>query len=166
MLKERGWTVKGVEISGPQAVYCREQGLEVSSLPIEKNNFEPGFFDAVITSHVIEHVNDPFSFAKEVRRILKPKGYFYITTPNISGFQARIFGSRWRSAIFDHLYLFSIKTLCGLLEKSGFTVERVKTWGGLAAGTAPAPVKRVFDKLAKPLGFGDVMIVRAGTNKK
>ncbi|MCL1815106.1 MAG: class I SAM-dependent methyltransferase [Treponema sp.] len=161
MLKGRGWTVRGVEISGPQADYCRKRGLEVSTLPLEENNFPGQCFDAILASHVIEHLNNPKSFVREAARILKPRGRLYITTPNITGLQGRIFGSRWRSAIFDHLYLFSKRTLCILLKSEGFTVEQVKTWGGLGAGTAPLPVKRLFDSLAKPLGFGDVMIVRA-----
>ncbi|MDR2701932.1 MAG: class I SAM-dependent methyltransferase [Spirochaetaceae bacterium] len=160
-LKGRGWKVRGVEISKPQADYCRERCLEVSSLPLEENRFPAHSFDAVLASHLIEHLNDPANFVREAWRILKPNGRLYITTPNINGLQARLFGSSWRSAIFDHLYLFSVKTLTLLLESAGFTVERVKTWGGLAAGIGPLPVKRIFDVLAKPLGFGDVMIVRA-----
>jgi len=161
MLKDRGWAVQCVEISGPQAIYCRERGLETSSLPLEDNHFPGQSFDVVIASHLIEHLNDPGSFVREVHRILKPAGRFYITTPNINSFQAKIFGSRWRSAIFDHLFLFSAGTLSLLLERSGFTVERIKTWGGLAAGTAPVFIKRIFDTAVKPLSIGDVMIVRA-----
>jgi len=37
----------------------------------------------------------------------------------------------------------------------------VYTWGGLAAGTAPAPVKRFADRAAKRLGAGDVMLIKA-----
>ncbi|MCL1928875.1 MAG: class I SAM-dependent methyltransferase [Treponema sp.] len=160
-LKNKGWKVRGVEISGPQATYCRKQGLDVSNLPLEENHFPGQTFDVVLASHVIEHLNNPFAFAEEVKRILKPRGCFFITTPNIAGLQSRIFGSGWRSVIFDHLYLFSKRNLRKLLIKAGFTVERVKTWGGLAAGSAPSLLKSIFDKLAKPLGFGDVMIVRA-----
>jgi SAM-dependent methyltransferase len=160
-LETRGWTVQGVEISGPQAAYCRHRGLNVSSLPLEENHFPPEYFDVVSASHLIEHLNDPGVFVREIYRILKKGGRFYVTTPNIAGFQARLFGGRWRSAIFDHLYLFSRKTLCVLLERAGFRIERCSTWGGLAAGTAPKPVKALFDRAAKRFGFGDVMIVRA-----
>jgi cyclopropane fatty-acyl-phospholipid synthase-like methyltransferase len=100
-------------------------------------------------------------FAEEVYRILAPGGYFLVTTPNIAGFQAKLFKSRWRSAIFDHLYLFSVKTLSRLLADKGFTIERVRTWGGFAAGTAPTAIKLVADKWAKRLGLGDVMLIRA-----
>jgi 2-polyprenyl-3-methyl-5-hydroxy-6-metoxy-1,4-benzoquinol methylase len=161
VLKNRGWAVQGVEISGPQAEYCRKKGLTVSKVPLEKNNFSEGSFDVVLASHVIEHLNNPSLFVREVYRILKPNGHFFVTTPNIAGFQAKLFGSRWRSAIFDHLYLFSVKTLRKLLEQTGFNVEQVKTWGGLAEGTASPAVKKTMDKLAKRFGFGDVMIMRA-----
>jgi SAM-dependent methyltransferase len=161
-LRNRGWDAAGVEISAPQAEYARKRrNLAVSVLPLEENRFPEASFDAVLASHLIEHLNDPASMVREVRRILKRGGRFYVTTPNIAGFQARLFGGRWRSAIFDHLYLFSRRTLTDMLTRSGFTVEKTVTWGGLAAGTAPAPVKRVFDQAAKRFGFGDVMLIRA-----
>ncbi|GHV85740.1 hypothetical protein AGMMS50230_13480 [Spirochaetia bacterium] len=160
-LRDRGWAVQGVEISGPQAACCRRRGLEVSSLPLEANHFAPQQFDLILASHLIEHLNDPGSFVREIYRICKPGGSFLVTTPNIGGFQAKLFGADWRSAIFDHLYLFSIKTLRKLLENAGFTVERVKTWGGLAAGIGPAPLKRIADAAVKCLNAGDVMIMRA-----
>jgi SAM-dependent methyltransferase len=161
-LRERGWETTGVEISGPQAEYGRDKrNLDLRNLPLEENRFPAAHFNVVLASHLIEHLNNPAAMVGEVHRILAPGGRFFITTPNIDGFQARLFRGRWRSAIFDHLYLFSIKTLSRLLEENGFTVERIGTWGGLAAGLAPAPVKRVFDRAAKRFGFGDVMIIRA-----
>ena len=162
VLRERGWETAGVEISGPQAEYGRrKRDLDIRSLPLEENQFPEGCFDTVLASHLIEHLNDPGALIREVRRILKPAGRFFITTPNIAGFQARLFRGRWRSAIFDHLYLFSLETLTRLLRENGYKIEKTAAWGGLAAGTAPAPMKRLFDKAAKRFGFGDVMIVRA-----
>ncbi|MDR1636456.1 MAG: class I SAM-dependent methyltransferase [Treponema sp.] len=160
-LRNRGWESAGLEIS-PSAEYARrERGLDVRGLPLEDCRFPAGSFNVVLASHLIEHLNDPAGFAAEVYRVLAPGGRFLVTTPNISGFQARLFGSRWRSAIFDHLYLFSVKTLSRLLLEKGFTLERILTWGGLAAGTAPAPIKGLADKAAKRLGFGDVTLIRA-----
>jgi SAM-dependent methyltransferase len=159
-LRERGWNTCGVEIS-PSAEYARAgRGLDVRSQALAENNFPPDGFDLILASHLIEHLNDPASFVREVYRILRPGGHFLVSTPNISGFQARLFKSRWRSAIFDHLYLFSVRTLRSLLTGAGFTIEGVYTWGGLAAGTAPRFLKRAADRLVKPLGMGDVMLIR------
>jgi SAM-dependent methyltransferase len=161
-LRDRGWETAGVEISTPQADYARrERGLDVRSLPREENRFPPDFFDLVLASHLIEHLTDPGSLVREVFRILAPGGRFLVTTPNIAGLQARIFRGRWRSAIYDHLYLFSVKTLSRLLLREGFVPERTVTWGGLAAGTAPPALKAWADRAAKRQGWGDVMLIRA-----
>ena len=160
-LRERGWSVKGVEIS-PCAQYAiKERKLDVRNIPLEECKFPDESFDVVLASHLIEHLNNPKSFLNETYRILKPNGYCFITTPNISGFQAHLFGSNWRSAIFDHLYLFSKRTLSKMMKNAGFKIESIHTWGGLAAGVAPGWLKGAADKLAKVFGCGDVMIVRA-----
>jgi 2-polyprenyl-3-methyl-5-hydroxy-6-metoxy-1,4-benzoquinol methylase len=161
-LRDRGWAVTGVEISAPQADYARRtRNLDIRQLSLEENRFSPGEFDLVLASHLIEHLNDPASFVREAGRILAPGGRLILTTPNIDGFQARLFRGRWRSAIFDHLYLFSKKTLSALLERAGFEVEKTVTWGGLAAGIAPGWIKRLADRLAKRFGLGDVILIRA-----
>jgi len=160
-LRDNGWRVTGVEIS-PSADYAKnERKLDVSNIPLEENHFPSGSFDIILASHLIEHLNDPKTFLEETYRILKPNGIIFITTPDISGFQSRLFGSRWRSAIFDHLYLFSRRTLKKMLKTAGFRVETCRSWGGLAAGAAPKPVKKIADILAKRLNCGDVMIIRA-----
>jgi SAM-dependent methyltransferase len=42
--------------------------------------FKDNAFDAVISQAVFEHVRNPFLMAREVHRILKPGGIFYLTT--------------------------------------------------------------------------------------
>ena len=93
--------------------------------------------------------------------LLAPGGYAVITTPNIDGFQARLFGKRWRSAIADHVALFSRSTLIRVVAEEGFAIQQSVTWGGLAVGTAPTFLKNPVDKMAKRLGFGDVVMVLA-----
>ena len=160
-LRSRKWRVTGVEISPCGEYAINERNLDVRTMPLEKNNFLNNSFDVILASHLIEHLNDPRIFLLEINRILKNNGHVFITTPNISGFQACLYGSSWRSAIFDHLYLFSKKTLFKLLKNTGFKIESCHTWGGLAAGIAPKWLKKTADVLAKKFGIGDVMIIRA-----
>ena len=163
-LRERGFDVEGVEICRASAEYGRRaRGLSISTRPLEETGYAAESFGVVHCSHLIEHLRDPVGFVREVRRILVPGGYFICATPNIDGFQARLMGPSWRSAIHDHMGLFSGRTLAALLEREGFQARALRTWGGIAEGLAPGPVKRILDRAAKRFGFGDVMIVLAST---
>lgn len=44
--------------------------------------FDDDFFDVIIASHVIEHLNDPLVFFQECMRVLKPGGKFYLEAPS------------------------------------------------------------------------------------
>lgn len=161
-MRGRGWETQGVELCAESARHAREtRGLQVSVGTLEEAAFPDESFRAIHFSHLIEHVLEPRVFLTEVRRILDPRGWVVIVTPNIQGFQARLLGVRWRSAIPDHLYLFNPRTLGTLLKEVGFRVERTVTWGGIAQGLAPSFIKVPLDRLAKKLGFGDVMLFLA-----
>ena len=157
--KLKNWDVTGVEICREAALYGMEKrDLRIHTSPLEEISFPDNSFTFIHASHLIEHLNDPGKFLDEVYRILTPEGYFAVVTPNIAGFQARLFGDKWRSAIPDHMFLFSVKTLKKMSENSGFKFVRIRTWGGLAEGSAPLFIKKSADRLVKLTGSGDVMI--------
>jgi 2-polyprenyl-3-methyl-5-hydroxy-6-metoxy-1,4-benzoquinol methylase len=161
-MKGEGWDARGVDVCRESAEYGKQhRGVDIFPGTLDEARFTEGQFGVVHFSHLIEHVPDPRGFLGEVRRILSPGGFAVITTPNIDGLQARLFGKSWRSAIADHLVLFSKKTLTRLVKESGFEIRQTVTWGGLAVGTAPVPIKRPVDKLAKKWGFGDVVMLLA-----
>jgi 2-polyprenyl-3-methyl-5-hydroxy-6-metoxy-1,4-benzoquinol methylase len=161
-LRAGGWEVQGLDLCREAARHAQwERGIPVFVGTLEQARFRDESFEAIHFSHLIEHLPDPAGFLIEVRRILRPGGYVLVTTPNIAGLQALLFGERWRSAIADHLCLFSRRTLRRLLESSGFQVLKTQTWGGLALGTVPGWLKRPADFLAKRLGFGDVVLMLA-----
>ena len=113
-----------------------------------------GSFAVVHFSHLIEHVDDPRAFLREVRRVLRDDGRAVITTPNIGGFQARLFGAT--VAVGDRgppRALRAARTLRRMLAEEGFAIEREVTWGGLAAGTAPVWLKRPAGPSGEALGF-------------
>jgi SAM-dependent methyltransferase len=161
-MRENGWDASGVEISAQMAEFgIKKRNIAISTLPLEENGFAENHCAVVHASHLIEHLNRPGLFVREVCRILNDGGLFLVTTPNIDGMQARLSGGKWRSAIYDHLYLFSVKTLTALLRREGFHIEKVVTWGGIAKGATPAFIKKTADRLAKKTGCGDVMMVKA-----
>lgn len=159
MLRGSGWDARGVEVDAESArAGASRHGAPIFAGTLEEACFSSGSFDVVFSSHTIEHLNDPRPWIREIGRILRPGGFFICITPNTASFQCRLFGASWRSAIWDHLYLFSRKTLSSLAESEGFSLRALESWGGLARGTVPAPVKGVADRLAKLLNTGDVMV--------
>ncbi|UCF97621.1 MAG: class I SAM-dependent methyltransferase [Spirochaetaceae bacterium] len=165
-LLDRGWSVNGVELCRESAEYgMRTRNIDIFVGTLEEARFPESHFSVIHFSHLIEHVPDPKAFFSEVRRILVPGGYLVVVTPNIDGLQARLFREKWRSAIADHLTLFSKKTLHKMLVATGFQIIKTVTWGGLAVGSAPMIIKRPVDRLAKRLGFGDVVLMLAGNTK-
>ena len=160
--RNSGWLATGVEACAESAAYGRDRfGLDIRSTTLEAAGLGASRFDAVHASHLIEHLNDPAGFLSEVRGLLKPGGLLFLTTPNADGFQARLLGKAWRSAINDHLYLFSARTLRSMLERSGFVVEGAVTWGGWARGLPLGFLKPSLDRAAKKHGSGDVMALVA-----
>ncbi len=160
--KSLGWETGGVELCAESAAYGNEKyGVGILKGDLCDMSFPDGHFSVVHASHLIEHVDNPAAFTLEVARITANGGVFICITPAIDGFQARLFGCKWRSAIPDHVTLFSKKTLRRLLHNAGFTVETARTWGGLAAGTAPPWLKNLIDRWVKVLGWGDVMLMVA-----
>jgi 2-polyprenyl-3-methyl-5-hydroxy-6-metoxy-1,4-benzoquinol methylase len=161
-MRERGWNVQGVELCRESAEHgMRTRKLDIFVGTLEQAGFPASSFSVIHFSHLIEHVPDPKAFFLEIRRILAPGGYVVVVTPNINGLQARLFRERWRSAIADHLTLFSKTTLRAMLRFTGYQILQTVTWGGLAKGSVPRVLKLPIDFLAKKMGFGDVVLMLA-----
>ena len=161
-LQKNNYRVSGLEICPESANYgINKRKIDIRINALEKEAFPDESFYFVHSSHVIEHIADPLSFLREIRRILKPGGALYLTTPNIDGFQAKIYKEKWRSFIPDHVVLFGKKYLGSLLRNEGFKIENIKTWGGMACGAGHPILKKILDPAAKKLGIGDVMIFAA-----
>lgn len=158
-MKSLGWETAGVELCAESADYGNKtHAVNIHSCDLFQANFPSEHFSTVHASHLIEHVDNPKKFVDEVARILLPGGVFVCVTPTIDGFQSRLHGKQWRSAIPDHVTLFSKKTLRDMCTQAGLKVEVKKTWGGLAAGTAPIWLKKIADRWVKVLGCGDVLL--------
>lgn len=97
-LRRLGWQVEGVDLDA-RAVEAamRDYGLaSVRVGTLHSLAHSPDSFDAVVMSHVIEHIHAPVELLKECRRILKPGGMLVVATPNAEGLGRRWFGKDWR----------------------------------------------------------------------
>lgn len=65
-------------------------------------NFPDKYFDIIYALELVEHINDPAKFIKEVYRILRDDGVFIISTPNAGTFLNKI-SSALPSRVMRHL---------------------------------------------------------------
>ncbi|OCC14669.1 SAM-dependent methyltransferase [Dissulfuribacter thermophilus] len=132
-----GWKVVGVEPDEQAVKIASEKfGLKVYQGTLEEQKFADNIFDAVTISHVIEHVYDPIGLLKECLRVLKPKGYLVILTPNIKSLGHRFFRNSWLHLDPPrHLYLFSSDTLRACCQQVGFLIKSLHSPVRYARGT-------------------------------
>ncbi len=52
--------------------------------------FDSASFDAVVSQEGIEHLENPASFLRECRRVLRPNGRLWLTTPNVMDLSSRL----------------------------------------------------------------------------
>lgn len=56
-----------------------DQRIDITDLP-----FGDGAFDAVVCNHVLEHVPDDRSAMRELRRVLRPRGWALLLVPDVA----------------------------------------------------------------------------------
>lgn len=128
--KIQGWEAHGLEVSAPAVEQARGKGFEVFHGTLEEANYPDGHFDLVTASEILEHLNDPSATLNEIRRILRPGGMFWGTTPSATGLSFRLMGIDWSMiAPPEHAQLFSAKAVRDLLRQAGFSSVIIKSHG-------------------------------------
>ncbi len=67
------------------------EGIDCIKVDLDYNMpYEDGFFDCILSSNLIEHLEDQYSFIRECYRVLRESGKLVITTPNMLNLKARM----------------------------------------------------------------------------
>ncbi len=125
---DQGWEVVGQDLD-PEAAreVRRDLGIPVHIGPLETAPYAHASFDAVIMSHVVEHVHDPIGLLRTCKGFLKTGGLLIALTPNTASSIHQHFGADWLGLDPPrHLRLFTRSTLQRVAEKAGF--RKVRTW--------------------------------------
>ena len=120
-MEKLGWSVKGIDIDPKAVQACQKLGLPAENATIGQMADRNEKFDAVVMSHVIEHVHDPRKMIEDAYKLLKPGGQLVLITPNIESFSKFIFGSNWLALDPPrHLVIFNMRSLKKLMSSVGF----------------------------------------------
>lgn len=126
--RDRGWRVRGVEVSPYAASIAARRAIDVKVGLLRESGLPENSFDAITLLDVIEHMEDPRAELNEMRRLLRPGGLLCIETPNWNSVYRRLLGKRW-AALQPRLHIlyFDVRSLRALLDRTGFEVLEVKT---------------------------------------
>ena len=126
-MKKSGWDVTGIEPNIKASDFATEHfGIEVKN-PRDLQELPGSSFDCITMWHVLEHFQDPFSYATEILRLLKPGGLCLAALPNCGSFDAKYYGKYW--AAYDvprHLWHFTPESFSVFAEKTGFQLSGIK----------------------------------------
>jgi 2-polyprenyl-3-methyl-5-hydroxy-6-metoxy-1,4-benzoquinol methylase len=153
ILRSLGREVHGVTLSEKEAALARPffHRLTVADVQTWEPDYPPAFFDAILLSHVIEHLTDPQTTLKRLSKYLRPGGTVYVAAPNVLFWKQRLQFLIGRfdyqdQGILDrtHLRFFTVRTLRELLENAGYEVKIEKTVGHFPFG----PVRKFSPRFA------------------
>jgi len=120
MAKKQGWGAEGIELSNWAVNLARKKNLKVHDKKLEGIRFKNNSFDAITMFGIIEHVPDPSSFLKEVKRIVKKGGLVVITIPTGNFLLEKVLKRDYYT--LQHLTYFTPETFNLLLKKEGFKI--------------------------------------------
>ncbi|HLL71594.1 MAG TPA: class I SAM-dependent methyltransferase [Pyrinomonadaceae bacterium] len=175
--------VAGVDICESPTAYAREQlNLNVSCADFLGLDFGSRRFDVVCLWDTVEHLSAPEAYLEKAARLLNPDGMVFLTTGDITSFNARLRGANWRQIHPpSHLHYFSRDTITRLLERLGFKVVGIETAsyyhtaynvfasirlrGGATGRVASLALNLIGERTARRVGvwinLGDIMFVAA-----
>jgi len=115
-----------------------DMAVDITAMPFADQSFE-----AVICSHVLEHVPDDRAAMAELLRVLRPGGWALVMVPIDKSLEgtyenAAIVTPEAREEAFwqhDHVRLYA-PDIAGRLEEAGFHIEPVRIAEGLEPGVA------------------------------
>ena len=93
--------------------------------------FADGAFHVVSCFDTLEHIPDPLTAARELRRVLRPGGTLLLRMP-YDGLYRRLLG--WNDHDPTHVSVLSFAVWTRTLEQAGFRIERSMTYPGLHGG--------------------------------
>lgn len=137
ILSSKSIQLSGIDLDSNAISNAVDPTLDLEAISAENlTEKKEGYYDLIIHYELIEHLIDPFSFLLNMRRLLKPGGEMFFSTPNADGLEMLTGYNGYRllaHAIFPpmHLNAFSVKSIPLLSYRAGFKVSKISTPGSL-----------------------------------
>jgi SAM-dependent methyltransferase len=118
----------GFDLVRPDAVRSNYQRFVQGDCQAIDQFFPAASFDTIVAGELIEHLENPSSFLRACRRILRDSGQLLITTPNPYHWTT-VLGNLFfmtSGITYDHLSLIPFRAMTALLEHTGWKAVDVR----------------------------------------
>lgn len=130
----------GIDISKQAIALCLSKGLEnVFQADACKLPFSSNFFDIIIASDILEHVEDDCAAVQEWTRVLKKNGVLLVFVPAFKWLWTE------HDAVNNHYRRYSVKQLRDVVQVNGITISKINYWNTILF--IPICIIRCFQKL-------------------
>jgi SAM-dependent methyltransferase len=122
-LQALGWQCEGIdrEPSLQTALGAHAIRVHVGDAAAVLATLPSDCYDAVISCHSLEHIEQPGDILREIHRILRKSGQLILTVPTAGGVLTRKYPDYWlQKDCPGHLHFFSRASLRRLLTDTGF----------------------------------------------
>ncbi len=138
----KGWQGVGYDPSPLAKIGARELGLDIRQGYFTEDTLGDGPWDVIISTEVIEHLNDPPAFLGLMRRAIAEDGILLLTTPNADWITPALSNGELYALLAPgaHVVLQSPQSLRMALEAAGFAHVVVRAEeSALVAYASPSP---------------------------
>lgn len=138
LLKSRGIAreVHGIELVEAAAARAagRLDSVTVGNIEQMDIPFEPGSFDVIVITEVLEHLVDPWQAVRRLQTYLRDGGCIIASMPNVRNFHVLwplLFAGKWEyqdSGILDrtHLRFFTKSSMIELFTQAGLCIDVIE----------------------------------------
>ncbi len=126
--RELGFDVYGVEVGKKAADIAKDKFGEnkIYNGILENSNFENNYFDIIMMSDVLEHVENPLKLFQISYDLLDKNGYIIITTPNTDSFTCKVMKSKWSHYNIEHIHYFNKASIEKLSNITDLNIIEIK----------------------------------------
>lgn len=129
LARDRGWQIEGIEPSCWAVRVAKEKyGIDLIEADFESPQLEENQYTAVTLIDFIEHISHPYEALAKANAILVPGGSVCLVTPDIHSLAVKLAGAKWWHFRPGHLAYFTKRSICLLLERTGFSVMKIKRY--------------------------------------